>query len=313
MLSIVRTLVLVLVVTTPGIALAQRHRPQPQPPPPTPQQTPPPNGHEGDDAAARLLYERGAEAYAAGDYATALDRFNQAYGLSHRPQLLYNVGTTLDRLRRDREALAAFRQFLAEVPEHPRRAEVESRARVLGETIAEEDRQAAEAEERARQEREANEAARRQAEEEAERSRLAREAAERRAEEAGGGMPPAVVFSVGGAAVAASVVGVIFGVQARNRNEHYGDLVSLYSNDADGPIVDSGQYDEVRTARNDAQTSQTLANVCLFGSAALAAGAVTLVFFTDWGGSSESPPTARTVPIVTAGPNGGFLGVRHSF
>lgn len=103
---------------------------------PTPP-APSPDAREGEDAAARLLYESGAEALQNGDYQTALDRFQQAYSLSRRPQLLYNIGTTQDRLRRDREALASFRQFLAEVPDHPRRPEVEARVRALETAIAE--------------------------------------------------------------------------------------------------------------------------------------------------------------------------------
>lgn len=35
----------------------------------------PPDAHDSDDQAARLLYERGAEAYQAGEYRTALERF----------------------------------------------------------------------------------------------------------------------------------------------------------------------------------------------------------------------------------------------
>lgn len=104
-----------------------------------------------EDEAARLLFNTAREAFAAGNYEVALQRFQQAYDLSHRPQLLYNIGTTLDRLRRDRDAVAAFERFLAESdPTSPNRTEVEARVRVLRQAIDEEDRQRAEAEAQAR-------------------------------------------------------------------------------------------------------------------------------------------------------------------
>jgi len=50
--------------------------------------------------------------------------------------LLYNVGVSADRLRRDDVALAAFERFLREVPVHPRRREVEARVVVLRASVA---------------------------------------------------------------------------------------------------------------------------------------------------------------------------------
>ncbi len=275
----------------------------------------PPDAHDSDDQAARLLYERGAEAYQAGEYRTALERFQQAYDLSHRAALLYNIGSALDRLRQDREALAAFRQFLAEVPDHPRRGEVEARVRALETTIADEDRRAAEAAERARLEREAIEAARRSAEEEAERARLAREEAERRAAEASDGLPPAIFYSVGGAAVATGVLGLVFGLRTNSLNDDYRSLAAE-AYDINSGNVSSEQYAVVASARDDAQNSQRLTNVMLFSSAALTAGAVTLVFFTDWGGDEESTPatsSTRPVPVVSFGPEGGYVGISRRF
>lgn len=85
----------------------------------------------GEDAEARNLFHAGDVAFREGRYENALDYLQRAYALSHRPALLYNIGTTLDRLRRDDEALAAFEQYLREVPETDNRLEVESRIAVL--------------------------------------------------------------------------------------------------------------------------------------------------------------------------------------
>src|SRR6185369_6091068 len=72
-----------------------------------------------------------------GKYRDAWDYFRQAYLLSKRPELLYNVGQSADRLRMDREALAAFRLYLKKLPTADNRREVENRVRALEERLGE--------------------------------------------------------------------------------------------------------------------------------------------------------------------------------
>lgn len=96
----------------------------------------------GLDAEARSLFEAGRTAFAAGRFEAALARFQEAYELSQRPALLYNIGTAADRLRRDAQALEAFRAYLAAVPDAANRDEVESRIRVLEEAVAEDEARA---------------------------------------------------------------------------------------------------------------------------------------------------------------------------
>ena len=88
------------------------------------------------DEAARLTFESAREAFVAGDYEVALARFRQAYQLSSRPGLLYNIAQTLDRLRRDEETVAALRDYLEASPGAPNRPEVEARIRVLEDALA---------------------------------------------------------------------------------------------------------------------------------------------------------------------------------
>lgn len=76
---------------------------------------------------ARALFMAGSSAFEGARYETALRYFREAYELSGRSELLYNIGVTADRLRQDEVALEAFEKFLAEVPEHSRRREVEVR------------------------------------------------------------------------------------------------------------------------------------------------------------------------------------------
>jgi tetratricopeptide (TPR) repeat protein len=88
------------------------------------------------DAEARSLFEAGRIAYEAGRYQDSLQHFQRAYELSGRGALLYNIGSCLDRLRRDEEALAAFEQYLALGDAAPRRAEVEQRVAILRGNVA---------------------------------------------------------------------------------------------------------------------------------------------------------------------------------
>ncbi len=88
------------------------------------------------DEEARGLFEAGRSAYTAGRFEDALEHFQRAFELSDRPMLLFNIAQTLDRLRRDEEALSTFERFLELVPDAENHAQVESRMRILRETLA---------------------------------------------------------------------------------------------------------------------------------------------------------------------------------
>lgn len=98
---------------------------------------------EALDEEARAVFSAGSTAFDDARYDDALAYFQRAYELSQRSVLLYNVGVAADRLRRDRVALDAFERFLAEVPEHPRRRDVEARVIVLRQIVADADAAAA--------------------------------------------------------------------------------------------------------------------------------------------------------------------------
>jgi hypothetical protein len=85
---------------------------------------------------AKGLFTAGRAAFDAGRYADALRHFEQAYEMSQRAALLYNIGLAHDRLRSDEKALAAFEAYLAALPEAPNRAEVETRSQALRDAIA---------------------------------------------------------------------------------------------------------------------------------------------------------------------------------
>lgn len=83
------------------------------------------------DDEARGIYLAGVAAFDAGRFEEALHYFEQSYGISPKPRMLYNIGTAADRVREDDKALNAFERYLAEVPDADNRAEVEGRVRSL--------------------------------------------------------------------------------------------------------------------------------------------------------------------------------------
>ena len=92
---------------------------------------------EESDRKARALFQQGKQAFENGQYRDAWDYFRKAYLLSKRPELLYNVGQSADRMRMDREALDAFRLYLERLPNAANRREVENRVRALEERLGE--------------------------------------------------------------------------------------------------------------------------------------------------------------------------------
>jgi tetratricopeptide (TPR) repeat protein len=83
------------------------------------------------DRQARAEFLAGREAFTRGNYEDAARRFERAHQLSRRPQLLYNLGTSYDRLHRWNEARDAFVRYLAEAPEAAERDEVRARLAVI--------------------------------------------------------------------------------------------------------------------------------------------------------------------------------------
>ncbi len=71
---------------------------------------------EGDDARARELYENGAILYEEGRYEDAVIAFEEAYRLSGRPALLFNIANALERTGRWDEALDVLSRYRAYAP-----------------------------------------------------------------------------------------------------------------------------------------------------------------------------------------------------
>lgn len=129
---------------TPPPALAQpRYAPPPAPayrstpaPMGPPSLLPPPADAPRPVAA---LVERGAHAYARGDYPGALAAFTDANRQSSSPPLLFDTAACLQMLRRPREALQSLQLYLERAPSAPNRADAERLAADLRRQLGEDD------------------------------------------------------------------------------------------------------------------------------------------------------------------------------
>ena len=92
---------------------------------------------ELDDERAFRVFRTARAAFEAGDYASALPRFREAYELSHRAELFYNIAVSADRLGRSEDAIEAYERFLVDTTASARHDDVEQRLRVLRTEVAE--------------------------------------------------------------------------------------------------------------------------------------------------------------------------------
>ncbi len=252
-----------------------------------------------NDVIARRAFEAGREAFAAGDYDTALQRFREAYELSHRSELLYNIAQSLDRLRRDQETLETLRRYLEEVPNSRSRSEVEARISVLERMLERErteEEQRRQAEELARLERERLERLRQEQE------RRHREEAQQTASSRPP-LHPAFALTAAGLALAGGGVAVWSGLETLSLHDRY-------------TAAASAPFEERKQLYDDGTLYQTITNVLIFSSAALAGTAIVMLVFTDWGGepATESAPAATTwLPTLSIDPNGAMVGAVGRF
>jgi tetratricopeptide (TPR) repeat protein len=90
---------------------------------------PEPGANQEDAARGHFLL--GRSHFEAGRFAEAAEQFQQAYDLSHRPQLLYNVFLSHRDAGNLPQAIIALRQYLAEVQDQTDRAALEQRLRTM--------------------------------------------------------------------------------------------------------------------------------------------------------------------------------------
>jgi tetratricopeptide (TPR) repeat protein len=89
--------------------------------------------HAGEDADPKALFNQGKDAFEQQQYQVAYDKFEKAYFLSHRPALLFNMSSALQKLQRPHEAAEKLRAYLRVVPDDPEHLDLEERMRALDE------------------------------------------------------------------------------------------------------------------------------------------------------------------------------------
>ncbi len=92
-----------------------------------PSQGRPRRDYAADDRRARRMFSQGKAAFDNGRYERALGSFRDAYALSPRPRLLYNIAKAEDKLGRLADAREHYRLFLAAEPQGDKHLEVTAR------------------------------------------------------------------------------------------------------------------------------------------------------------------------------------------
>ena len=84
-----------------------------------------------DQEAAKAHFLAGSSYYESANYADAVKEFNEAYRLSKRPDLLYNIALCYERLSDYDNAISTLKRYLIEKPTAPDRNIIESRVQNL--------------------------------------------------------------------------------------------------------------------------------------------------------------------------------------
>ena len=254
------------------------------------------------DQRARELFQKGDTAYAEGRYEEALAAFQEAYDLSGRPQLLFNVSNALERLGRYEEAVDALEKYLASGKARDRDV-VQKRLANLKKRVEE---QRKEQEQKAKEEQEREE---RQAEERRKREAAAasspRETSPDRPapprEEASTPVLPIVLLGTGAAALAAGGVFGFLTLGARS------DAKDACRDAPTGLLCEA----EARSALDREKTFGLVADISLVSGIVLGGAGLYLLL------SSGKAPDRAAVPSapvrVVGRPGGGGIEVVGSF
>ena len=232
------------------------------------------------DSRARELYLEGDRHYAAGRYEDAVQAFEEAYQLSERPLLLFNLANAYERLGRYEEALSALSEYAphaAEEEQEQIRSRIENLTRRVEEQASVEEVPDGEPD----------------------------GSVEPPPDEGGDDtliLTGAVLAGVGGALVLGGAI--------------FGGLALAARDEANAGCVNTGGAtvcdDSVSGALSRDRTFAALADVGLFGGLAVAgAGAVLIVL--GLMSDDEEEPAETVTPTVGLTPSGGEVGLVGSF
>ena len=89
------------------------------------------------DRVARMHFETGTALFESGDYEQAIESYRQAYALSPRPRLLFNIALGYERLGQLENAIQNLRAYLAASPRVANRGRLELRIRRMEQRLQE--------------------------------------------------------------------------------------------------------------------------------------------------------------------------------
>jgi tetratricopeptide (TPR) repeat protein len=236
---------------------------------------------DDDDKRARELFIKADRMYAEGDYESALEAFSEAYELSGRPPLLYNMANAHERLGEYDKALERLRAYFPHASKHQQEL-LEKRMQSL---------QMRADEQRAKKEEEAKE---REAERKADRPPQ-REAKANASAEPGIDTkpPPYLGYVLMGAGALGLGLGTYFGTQALDARSEAKDLC---------PEVNGAQRcTEGAKDAIDRDRSRSLMADVSFG-VGVASAAVGVILVLRHGSDSEPAPAPA---LLRAGPRSG--------
>lgn len=241
------------------------------------------SAHAGsdDDERAKAHFLAGQSYYEQASYADALREFNEAYRISKRPALLYNIARCDEALEQFGDAVKMLEAYLEQDPQTTDRTAVETRIANLKE----------------------REAARQKAQQAAEAAKPPPSAQPQPAP------PPTpthrkrlATWIVGGIGVAALAAALGTGVASQL---DYNDLSSKCTGNACDPATVSNAQNKINSGKKLAVATDVLWPI---GAAAVAAGVV--LFFVE-GRHGHKEHASIVIPLV--GPSSGGLAVARDF
>jgi tetratricopeptide (TPR) repeat protein len=242
----------------------------------------------GNEQQARTAFERGRIHYDNGEFDAAAAAFEEAYRLSGREGLLYNIYLAYRDASAEEQAAEALRSFLAHVEVIENRAQLESRLKALDEGIRQ--KQAEQAEAQRLEEQRRNE----------EQHRLATTVVAPSAEAAPKPRWWLVPVSVMGAGGALALGSVVTGVMAQNNANQLEDNCH------------AGQCDErFRSTADSGHALAVTTDVLLFGGLATVAVGGALLYFKRPREAAPAPePRTSAAVICTRSLCGGSVALR---
>jgi tetratricopeptide (TPR) repeat protein len=253
------------------------------------------------EARAKELFAKGDAAYAEGRYEEALAAFQEAYALSTRPQLLFNVSNALERLGRYAEAVDALEKYLASGKARDRDV-VQKRLANLKKRVDEQKKE---------QDRAAKDEEERKAKEAEERKKADADAAARAPALAPTTLPPregpsrAVPIVLIGAGAAALAAGGVFGILTLSARSE----ASKGCTKASAGSLCTG---DVRSALDREKTFGLVTDIALASGIVLAG--VGIYLLVSSGGDEAKVKALTSSPVRVVGrPGGGGIEVVGAF